>query len=186
MPEVVAVTTEQMWTATLIAGTLVLALGFLAAVRVRAPFPARLPTALLLVGIVWFTSLYGWAAWTFWDTCYGAVLPPWARIAAPFVGTVDGLLGWGLWWMARRLLPHRPVVPFLVLGGLLSLPGHLSGIYGRGLLEGCAVVRGITPASALVFGVFEFAFYWVVVLLVAHAIASPWAAARKGEGPPSR
>ncbi|NJD19184.1 MAG: hypothetical protein FIA95_07890 [Gemmatimonadetes bacterium] len=172
MLELVPVTTDQMWTATLIAGTLVLVLASFASVRVRAPFPPRLSPALLVAGVVWFTALYAWAAWTFWDTCYGAILPAWARTAAPFVGAVDGFVGWGFWWIARRVSPHRPVAPFLLLGALLSLPGHVHGIYGRGLLDRCAVVQGITPASALVFGLFEFAFYWALVLLVAHAAAT--------------
>jgi hypothetical protein len=110
MPEVVAVTTEQMWTVTLVAGALVFVLGSAAVLRVRLPFPARLPSVLLFVGMAWFASLYGWAAWAFW-------------------------------WLARRLYSLRPVVLFLVLGGLLSVPGHLYDIYGRGLIEGCAVVR---------------------------------------------
>jgi len=159
-----------MWTATLAAAVIVLVLGFVATRRVRPAFPPGLPAALVLVGIVGFTSLYAWAAWTFWDTCYAAVVPPWGRVAAPFVGVVDGGLGWVFWWIARRVSPRHPVVPFLALGGLLSLPGHLHGIYSWGLLEKCSVVRGITPASALVFGVFEFAVYWSVVLLVAHGL----------------
>lgn len=160
-----------MWTATLVAAAIALVLGYVASRRVRSAFPPGLPTALPLVGIVWFTFLYAWAAWTFWDTCYGAVVPAWGRIAAPFVGVVDGALGWVFWWIARRVSPDRPVVPFLVLGGLLSLPGHLHGIYSWGLLERCSLIRGITPSSALVFGLFEFAVYWSVVLLIAHGLA---------------
>ena len=165
-----AVTTAQMWTATLVAAAIALTLGLVAARRVRSAFPPGLPAALLLVGIVWFTSLYLWAVLTFWDTCYAAVVPPWGRVAAPFVGVADGALGWVFWWIARRVSPRHPVVPFLVLGGLLSLPGHLHGIYSWGLLEKCSVIRGITPASALVFGLFEFAVYWSAVLLVAHTL----------------
>lgn len=171
MEATASVTTTQMWQATLVAATLAAAFGLIADRRVREPFPAHLPTALAVVGVVYFTGLYSWAAWTFWDSCYAAVLPPWGRAAAPLVGAVWGGMGLAFWWVARRLSPQRPVPPFLVLGGLQSLPGHLIAIHGRGLLEGCPILRGITPSSALTFGLFEFGVYWAVVLLVAHLSA---------------
>lgn len=172
MADPVPVTTHQMWMATLVAAGAAGALGLLAWHRVRPPFASRLPHILLAGGMAYFTALYAWAAWSFWDTCYGAVLPPWARVAAPFVGTAYGAMGWVFWWVARRASPDRPVVPFLALAALQSLPGHLNGIYAHGLLEGCEVIRGITPASALTFGLFEFACYWVALLLAAHLVAS--------------
>ena len=60
---------------------------------------------------------------------------------------------------------------FLLLGGLESLPGHLNAIYRFELLERCALIKGISPASALVFGVFEFGFYWSVVLGVSALLS---------------
>jgi hypothetical protein len=131
--------------------------------------------------MVYFTGLYAWAAWTFWDSCYGAVLPPWGRAAAPAVGSTYGALGWVFWWIARRALPERPVVPFLALAALQSLPGHLYAIYGRGLLEGCQVIRGISAASALTFGLFEFATYWAVLVLIAHGTSS-WLQRGRADG----
>lgn len=171
MDPVGSVTTAQMWVATYIAAALAVALLAVAAYRVRAPLPPRLEGTLLVVAVAWFGALYAWAAWSFWDTCYAAVLPAWGRIAAPAVGMLGGCLAWPFWWVSRRLLPRRPAIPFIVLGALHSLPGHLSGIYQRDLLEGCALVRGVSPASALTFGLFEFAIYWSGVLMVAHALA---------------
>lgn len=173
-----AVTTSQMWGATLVAALVLTSLSVPAWRRVRPPTPRKLPTMLLLLGVVWFGSLYTWAAWTFWGNCYGNVLPPVARWLATVVGVVYGAMGWLFWWVASRTSPRRPLPVFLVLAALQSLPGHLHGIYGRGLLEGCAPVRGISPSAALVFGLFEFAVYWAVVLLVAYAVARRWC----GEG----
>jgi hypothetical protein len=181
MDDRLPVTTHQMWLSTLAAACVVGTLGLLAWRRVRPPFPSLLPRSLLALGMAYFTGLYAWAAWTFWDDCYGAVLPSWGRVAAPFVGTAYGALGWVFWSVARRLSPGRAVVPFLALAALQSLPGHLHGIYGRGLLEKCQVVRGISPGSALTFGLVEFATYWAALLLLAHASAS-WVERRRISG----
>lgn len=144
MDPVGSVTTAQMWVATYIAAALAVALLAVAAHRVRTPLPPRLGGALLVVAVAWFGALYAWAAWSFWDTCYAAVLPAWGRMAAPAVGMLGGCLAWPFWWVSRRLLPRRPAIPFVALGALHSLPGHLSGIYQRDLLEGCALVRGVS------------------------------------------
>jgi hypothetical protein len=108
---------------------------------------------------------------------------------APVVGAVLGSLGGIFWWVGRRAA--RGAVPlFLTLGALESVPGHLHGIYGRGLLEHCLPVLGTTPTSALVFGFFEFAFYWSVILAVAAFVARrmegwPQTGVVGNEGPPA-
>jgi hypothetical protein len=56
---------------------------------------------------------------------------------------------------------------FVVLGGLVSLVGHGIGIR-RGLLR-VPLLAEASPASALVFGVFEFAFYWCGIVALAAA-----------------
>lgn len=164
------VTTQQMWLSALVAAAILVTLAVILHRRVRSPFPPRLPLALLLGGMLFFGILYGWAARTYWDSCYGAVLPSWAKWVAPMFGTAWGGLGAVFWRVAQRARPTRPLPLFLLLGGLHSLPGHLHGIYGRGLLAKCRIIQGISAPSALTFGLFEFAVYWAIVLLVAHEV----------------
>jgi hypothetical protein len=46
------------------------------------------------------------------------------------------------------------------------------------MLERCAMLVGVTPTSALVFGIFEFIFYWSLVLGLA-ALATSLRARRR-------
>jgi len=82
----------------------------------------------------------------------------------PF-GLAEGLLGYLFWWISLRL-PGNPLGWFFLMGGLHSLPGHLHAIYSRGLLQKCPILVGVSAASALVFGIFEFVFYWCIALIV--------------------
>jgi len=56
---------------------------------------------------------------------------------------------------------------FSLLGGLVSLVGHGIGI-SRGLLR-VPLLAEVSAASALVFGVFEFIFYWCAIVGLAVA-----------------
>jgi len=113
--------------------------------------------------------------------------------AALVVALLDAVLVAVLAWRLprprfRRLLPALWIVTPLfwaaIYGWLagtvywdacyrfISLPGHLNG-FRMGLLEKCPMLVGVTPVPALVFGMFEFAFYWSVILTLAalaHAV----------------
>jgi hypothetical protein len=133
---------------------------------------------LIACGMSFWCVLLTAAGWGYWDECYGLIFPTWVRWVVPLYGLLVGaVLGPLFWWAARRL-PGHPVLPFIALAGLHSLPGHLRGIYAEDLLERCAMLAGVTPASALVFGIFEFIFYWSVVLGLA-ALATTLRARRR-------
>ncbi len=166
--DTIPVTTDQMWVVTGITAAIDFGLVALLWRRVRPPWPERMGLRLTSAGALFFALLYGWAAWTYWSTCYGHVLPEWVKWAAPAWGLLEGALGGVFWWVARRVTPGRPVPVFLALGALESVPGHLHGVYRRGLLDACAPVLGISPSSALVFGVFEFGFYWAILLALSY------------------
>lgn len=166
--DAVPVTTGQMWVVTGLTALIDLAAAAFLWRRVRPPWRARLGLRIGVTGALFFALLYGWAAWTYWDACYGRVLPDWVRWAAPAWGLVEGGLGSLFWWAARRVTPTRPVPVFLALGAAESVPGHLHGIYRRGLLESCGPVLGISPPSALVFGLVEFALYWSIILALVY------------------
>lgn len=164
-------TTAQMWSVAASVAAIDLLFAVLLTRWIRPPWPLGLPAALLALGTLCFAALFTWAFRTFWDNCYGGVLPGWFRTVAPLVGGVLGSLGWGMWWVARRISDRWCVPVFLSLGALESVPGHINAIYGRGLLSHCVPVLGITPLSAMVFGLFEFALYWSVILAWAGLVA---------------
>jgi hypothetical protein len=122
---------------------------------------------------VFWSSIYTAAALTFWTECYQAVFPAWAPWAAPAYGLFLGSLAWLFWALAMRL-PVHPVLTFSILGGLHSLPGHLIGIYGFDLLVKCSLLQQVDPAAALTFGLFEFSFYWGVILGLSAVLQAGW------------
>ncbi len=159
------INSQLYWISALVAAGLDLLLGAVLVWRLpRASFN-RLARPLALVAAVFWAGLFSWAANSFWTDCYQYVLPAWARPAATYYGLATSLVALLFWWLAQRL-PGRPALPFLVLGGLHSLPGHLHG-FSRGLMTNCPILVKVSPASALVFGIFEFMFYWAVVLSLA-------------------
>lgn len=70
-------------------------------------------------------------------------------------------------WRISLATAVRPPVMFCVLGGLVSLVGHGIGIQ-RGLMR-VPMLSQASAASALTFGVFEFVFYWCVIVGLAVA-----------------
>lgn len=185
----VPVTSALMWNAALVVAAFDLALGLIlvrtiSRARFRALFPALVPLALL-----YWCGLYTYMMWSAWDWCYSLIFPDWFYGWIPVLGLGEGLLGLVFWWIALRL-PAPPVASFLVLGGLQSLPGHLSAIYRMGMFDKVRVLQGVSPASALVFGIFEFMCYWIAVLGLAallsrgldHFKRPPLTAAPAGSG----
>jgi hypothetical protein len=149
-------------------------------VLIRAIPPAlfgQLLKPLMVTAALFWGGLYSAAAYGFWDICYQFIFPVWVRWAAPFYGLSLGGLAALFWWLSRRTRAH-PVAVFTGLAGLHSQPGHLLGIYGREMLTKCPVLLGVSPASALVFGISEFIFYWGVVLGLS-AVWQRWALKRQ-------
>ncbi len=170
MAQAVAITSGQMWAATAIAGIIDVVLAAVLTHALRPPWRAGMALALLVVCVPGFAVLFGWASRTYWDSCYRFALPAAAKPLAPLVGAMVGALGYVLWKAARPA--GRWTVPlFVLLGGFVSLPGHLDAIYHFDLLRRCPVLRTVSPPSALFFGVFEFGLYWSVALAISSLVA---------------
>ena len=120
-----------------------------------------------------FGALWTWAMWSFtWEIVYKAIFPTWARYAIPpAYGLLFGAIAMGFWAVAARLR-WEPVITFCVLGGLVSIPGHLIGA-ARGLFA-VPLLRDVSIVSALTFGVFEFIFYFGVILVLAVILRAGW------------
>ena len=176
-PPDVVLTDTHMWKSTIFAGPLAVLLMLLLVYLVKETLFQRLSKALAITAGLFWCLLYTSMGWWAWDWCYSFLFPGWVYWVIPVYGILIGPLALGLWWLAKRI-PGNPVLIFLLLGGLQSLPGHLHGIYGRGLLEKCPLLRQVSPASALVFGVFEFIIYWSVVLILAVLLTLGWQKAK--------
>lgn len=174
MPEDFKATSELYWIATLVAALIDAAFVPLLAWRIERKRFRELKGALTSAGVIFWSTLWAYAMWNWWDWAYRYVFPVWARwLVPPIYGLIFGVSGLALCWLALRL-PGNPVVSFCLLGGLVSLPGHLWAIYGRRMLEKVPVLQGVSPASALVFGVFEFIFYWSTIMVIALLLRRGW------------
>jgi hypothetical protein len=132
----------------------------------RARFQ-RLKIPLIVVASLVWCGIYTSGVWGFWDMCYSFVFPDWVRWFVIFFGLLMGGLAYIFWWLALKI-PGNAVLIFVILAGLHSLPGHLNGIYRMGLMEKCPILTDVSIPSALVFGVFEFIFYWSVVMALSE------------------
>jgi hypothetical protein len=118
-------------------------------------------------GLMWTWAMWGWA----WEPVYSHVFPAWSRYVVPWAyGLIFGAVALGFWALAVRC--REPVVVFCVLGGLVSLPGHLIGA-ARGLFK-VPMLQDVSIVSGLTFGIFEFAFYFAVILTVAAVVRAGW------------
>jgi hypothetical protein len=153
------------WWAALATAAVDLGLLLLVARFVRRPLFERLMWAVALAAGFTYAALWGSiASWWMWDVVYAALFPAWARWWLPvWYGVGFGAVALLFWHVSVRL-PGNPAVWFCLLGGFVSLPGHLWGMR-RGLMR-VPLLAQASPAAALTFGVFEFIVYWSFILLL--------------------
>lgn len=101
-----------------------------------------------------------------WEWCYCYVFSQTERwLMPPLMALLYSALSYGMWKIAMRL-PFQPVITFSVLGAIISLPDHYYAIFVKDVLA-TPLLSNVSAVSAFVFGVFEFVFYWVVILSIA-------------------
>jgi hypothetical protein len=163
----VKLTTHLFRLATLVTATLDIGLVLLLVWRVEPARFRRLKWPLAVVAFIFWGSVWTYAMWgDWWGLAYRYIFPEWMRWVGPLVYAVlSSGVCLGGWWLAQRI-PWNAVVNYCVLGGLVSLAGHSWAIYGRGMFEKVPILQGVSPASALTFGVFEFIVYWSVILAI--------------------
>ncbi len=164
-------TSEVLWIATVIAVMIDVPLLILVARWVSSELFFKLKWYLVGAAFVVYAVLWGTLGSVYyWDAVYKVIFPAWFRWLLPFVyGLLFGALALAF-WRASILMTKWQVVWFSLLGGLVSLVGHAIGI-SRGLLR-VPLLAEVSAVSALVFGVFEFIFYWCVI--VSLSVVSRW------------
>lgn len=171
MTETGSVTSELLWRATLIAALIDAPLLILVARGVSPELFRKLKWYLAGAAFVIYAALWGtFASVYFWDAVYKVIFPAWSRWLLPVeYGLLYGALALAF-WRVSILTARWQAVWFSLLGGLVSLVGHSIGI-SRGLLR-VPLLADASAVSALVFGVFEFIFYWCVI--VGLSVAGKW------------
>jgi len=168
-------TSELFWVSALVTALIDVGLVLLLVWQIKPIRFRQLKWPVAGASLVFWSAMWAWAMWgSFWDLAYRYIFPDWARwVVPPSYGLLFGAVGLGIWWLAIRL-PGNAVVNYCLLGGLASLPGHLWAIYGREMFHKVPILQGVRPASALVFGLFEFIVYWSLILIIAVLLRRGW------------
>jgi uncharacterized BrkB/YihY/UPF0761 family membrane protein len=168
MPSIV-LDTALMWKAAAFAALLDAPLLALAARFVSNDLFRRLKWYLVAAaGLVFALIWLSVGTFIFWDSVYSAIFPAWFHWLLPFIyGPLFAAYALLFWWLSRRFLPRLQVIAFVLMGGLVSLVGHSVGIL-LGLFR-VPMLAETGIAASLIFGIFEFIFYFCVILALACA-----------------
>jgi len=169
MDNTARVTSELLWRATIIAALIDAPLVILIGRRVSLELFRKLKWHLAAAAFVVYAALWGtFASVYFWEEVYKHVFPTWSRWLLPGgYGVLFGALAVAFWRASVAFRRWQPVW-FCLFGGLVSVVGHTIGI-SRGLMR-VPMLAEASATSALVFGVFEFIFYWCVIVGLAIAM----------------
>ena len=179
-PTELRATSELFWKATLGVGIADVIFVALLAWRLRPERFRQMKWSLGAAATIIYGALWTWAMWSFtWELAYRYIFTEWSRyVVPPAYGLLFGCIGVGLWWLALRL-PGKAVVNFCVLGGLVSLPGHLWAFHAFGMNKKVPLLQDASEISMLTFGVFEFIFYWGVIIILGLLLQHAWEHWRK-------
>jgi hypothetical protein len=163
LTETPVATSELLWRATLIAALVDIPLLIIIARSISSDLFGRLKWYLAVSSSAVYAALWGtFGSIYYWDAVYRAIFPLWSRWYLPLVyGLLFGALAVAF-WRVSVIAPRWQAVWFTLLGGSVSIVGHSIGI-SRGLLR-VPLLAQVSALSALAFGVFEFIFYWCVII----------------------
>ena len=122
-------------------------------------------TLVVTTAIFWCLLWLILVSYMFWEPVYRYVFPGWARwLIPPVYGLFFGGVALLIWWLALRL-PGHGVINFFILGGLWGMITHIWAVY-RGILDKPPLLQGASPVAAVIMPIFEFVFYWCVILSI--------------------
>jgi hypothetical protein len=167
------VTTEMLWQGTLIFAILDAGLVPLLTWRVDSARLRQLRWALVATTGVFWGTLWAWVLSNFWDSVYSYIFLDWMRWLIPSTyGLLFAAVGLVMWWLALRF-PGNPVVSFCLLGGLWGMITHVWAVY-LGIVDKPPMLQGVAAAAAVVVAVFEYVFYWCIILSIASVLQQGW------------
>ncbi len=172
LPPDAKLTSEMLWRGALVFALIDLGFVPLLAWRIQ-PLRFRQLKWMLVVGTAIFWSLlWTWVLDWAWDSVYSYVFPNWLRTWLPLAqGLHFALIAVIFWSIALHF--SSPVVGFCLLGGLWGMVTHLWAIYW-GIVDKPPMLQGVSPTAAVVIAIFEFMFYWCVILSLALLLWHGW------------
>ena len=173
LPPGVKITTDVLWRGTLIFAVLDAVFVSVLAWRINRGTFRRIQWTLVITSAIFWSALWTWGLATFWDSIYRYVFPAWAHWLIP---PIFGLLYAGISLLMRCLavrLRGNAVVNFCLLGGLWGLLTHVLAV-SIGIVSKPPALQGAAPAAAVIFAIFEFIFYWCVILSLAVLLDHAW------------
>jgi hypothetical protein len=167
------VTTALLWRATLIFALIDAGFVPLLARRIKPERLRQLKWTLAATMVIFWSALWTWVFYSFWESVYHYFFPEWARwLLPPVYGLLFAAVGLVFWWLALRL-PGNAVATFCLLGGLWGMITHIWAVT-RGLVDKPPMLQGVDPVAAVVIAGFEFMFYWCIMLSIASLMQRGW------------
>jgi len=167
------ITTELLYRGALIFAGIDIVFIPILAWRIKTDTFRRFKWTLVAVTAIYWCALWAWVLYNFWDPVYQYVFPAWARdYIPPAYGVLFAGVSLTFWWLAVRLRGN-PVVNFCLLGGLWGMITHLLAI-SQGILSRPPVLQTAAPVAAVIIAIFEFMFYWCVILSVTALVNLVW------------
>jgi hypothetical protein len=167
------ITTETLWLGMIFFAAVDAVFIPILAWRINPATFRRIKWILVITAAIFWSSLWTWGLVTFWGSIYHYVFPAWAHW---FIPPTFGLLYAGIcllfWWAALRLRGNA-VANFCLLGGLWGMITHLFAV-SIGIVNKPPALQGAAPAAAVIIAIFEFMFYWCIILTVAVLLQQGW------------
>ena len=172
------ITSETLWWGAFILAAIDTVFVTIVAWRTKPATFRHVKWLLVIMTAIFFCSLWAWGLTNFWDSVYSYVFPSWAHwIIPPIFGLLYAGISLLFWWFSVHIRGN-PVVSFCLFGGFWGMITHLFAV-SIGIVSKPPVLQGAAPVSAVVFAIFEFMFYWCVILSVTTLLNYFWQRFRK-------
>jgi hypothetical protein len=172
LPPDFKLTSEMLWQGALLFAIMDLVLAPLLASLIKPIRFRQIIWMLVIVTAIFWALLWAWVLDWGWNPVYSYVFPDWLRVWLPLLqGLHFAIVSLVFWWGALRY--SNPVVAFCLLGGMWGLVTHLWALY-MGLVTKPPMMQGASPVAAVVIAIFEFMFYWCIILSIALLLWHGW------------
>jgi hypothetical protein len=176
LPPDINLTSEVLWRGTFVFALIDLGFVPLLAWRIKPIRFRQLKWPLVITTAVFWSMLWAWVLSWAWDSVYCYVLPDSIREWLPVLqGLHFSIVALFFWWFALRF--SNPVVGFCLFGGLWGMVTHVWAVY-LGIVDKPPIMRGASPVAAVTIAIFEFMFYWCVILSIASLVSHVLMSAR--------
>jgi hypothetical protein len=167
------ITTEVLWNGMLFFAAIDLLLVPLLTWVIKPNRLIRLKWNLVVVSAIFWFALWSSMLAIFWETVYQYVFPIWAYHIIPFAdGILSACITLIFWWIAIHVHRYNTTV-FCLLAGVWGLISHINAVL-LGIVRKPPVLQGASPYAAIGVAIFEFIFYWCIILSISAFFNFAW------------